>query len=71
MTKEYLEFSNLDESEQEWFLKETWCDKCGKADLGLKEPTMYKEDGKIFIEGKCVVCGEPQKSLVITKNIDG
>ena len=71
MTKEYLKFEELDQSEQEWFLKETWCDKCDKADLGLKDPLMYIENGKTFISGKCIVCGEEQTSQVITKEVDG
>jgi len=71
MTKKYLEFSELDESDQEWFLSESWCDKCNKADLGLKEPVMYIENGQTYISGKCVVCGEPQTSQVITKNVNG
>jgi RNase P subunit RPR2 len=71
MTREYIEFSELDESEQAWYLKETWCDKCDKPDLGINEPVMYKENGKTFVSGKCVVCGEPQTSQVITKDVDG
>ena len=71
MTKEYIDFSELDESEQEWFLSETWCDKCDKVDLGLKDPIMYKENEKQFVEGKCIECGEPQTSQVTTKNVDG
>jgi len=71
MAKGYLEFSELDDSDQEWYLKETWCDKCSKADLGIKDPAMYKENGNTFVTGKCVVCGEPQTSQVITKQVDG
>lgn len=49
--------------------KKTWCDKCNEADLGLKEPSMFKENGKTFIEGKCIICGEPQTSTVTTKEV--
>ena len=69
MTKEYLKFDELYEKEKEHFLNETWCDKCGKADLGLKEPVMYIENGKTFIKGKCVVCGKSQISQIIIKQI--
>jgi len=70
MAKEYLNFDDLDQADKEWFLKETWCDKYDKADLGIKEPFLYIENGKKFIEGKCVVCNEPQVSQIIVKQAD-
>jgi hypothetical protein len=71
MTKELLDFDELNEEDKRWFLKETWCDKCDKADLGMKDPVLYVDDGKTFIEGKCLVCNEPVVSQIITKQVDG
>lgn len=36
--------------------KESWCDSCGKADLGIAEPVEFEEDGKVYVEGKCPCC---------------
>jgi hypothetical protein len=69
MKRKYLNFEELDECDKEWFLNETWCDICDKADLGLKEPSIYVEAKKTFIEGKCSVCSNPVISEIITKEI--
>jgi len=71
MAKEYLEFGALNKAEQEWYLRETWCYKCNEADLGIKDPVLYKENDQTFVEGKCVKCGEPQISQVVIKEING
>ena len=68
MSKQILKFEELNADEQHWYLKETWCDKCAKADLGINEPVLYKKNGKTFIEGKCIICGEVQRSQIITKD---
>ena len=70
MTKQYLKFEELSEVEKDCYLSESWCFKCNKPDLGIKEPLLYIEEGKTFIEGKCVVCGEVQRSQIITKEVD-
>lgn len=67
--KKILDFSKLDVSDQEWFLKETWCDKCNEADMGMVEPILYIENGKNYIEGKCAVCGEAQRAEVIENQL--
>lgn len=69
MAKEYTNFEDLDEFEQKWFLKDTWCDKCSKKGLGIEDPVMYKKNGITFIKGKCVICGEPQISQIVTKEV--
>jgi len=43
--------------EQRALLEESWCDSCGKADLGIVAPAEFGEDGKVYIEGKCPRCG--------------
>jgi hypothetical protein len=54
--KEYLKFSSLEKAEQEWYLRNTWCESCGKADLGIEQPELYLENGEKYISGKCKVC---------------
>ena len=58
------------ELEQEWLLRNTWCDDCGKADLGMHSPEEYEEDGRIFVTGKCKVCDSPIASEVVVKQVD-
>lgn len=43
--------------EQNALSKESWCDSCGKADLGIDSPVEFEEDGRVYVEGKCSRCG--------------
>jgi len=43
--------------EQRAFSKESWCDSCGEADLGIASPVEFEKDGKVYVEGKCPRCG--------------
>jgi len=52
-------------------LKESWCDRCDKADLGIINPKIYEEDGKEYIEGNCRVCGELQRSEIVIRHVKG
>jgi hypothetical protein len=70
MTKHYLNFDELSEVEKDIYTSDTWCDRCNKPDLGINEPAIYLENGNKFIEGKCVVCGQMQKTQIITKQVD-
>lgn len=45
--------------EQALFLNETWCDHCQALGLGMKDPEEYELFGIVFIEGRCLRCGEP------------
>jgi len=67
MTKTILKFDDLDKDDREWILKETWCYTCQKPDLGIVDPILYRESEKLMVEGKCIVCAEPQISQIITK----
>jgi len=58
------DFSARPESEQAWLLKDTWCDKCGAADLGMRDPHEYTEDGANYVEGLCLRCGGPVRSSI-------
>ncbi|MEH6627918.1 MAG: hypothetical protein V7739_15845 [Motiliproteus sp.] len=57
MSKEQQDFFSRPEEEQQAFLNQTWCNDCMKADLGMKEPEEYIQDGKRYVEGKCNSCG--------------
>ena len=57
-------------TEQEWMLRNTWCDACGKADLGMHSPKEYEEDSRVFVTGKCNVCGSPVTSEIVSGNVD-
>ena len=69
MAKVKLNFDELSALEQEWFLTETWCDKCNEADLGMVDPLYYREDRKEFIEGKCKKCGALQVTEVVVQKL--
>lgn len=51
--------------EQADFLQQTWCNSCQKIDLGMVEPVEYEFLGRLFIEGKCLVCGSPSITEVV------
>ncbi len=44
--------------EQADFLANTWCNQCMEADLGMRDPVEFEQEGRIFIQGACVKCGE-------------
>ena len=50
--------------EQRWLSTNTWCETCGKADLGLENPIEYEEGGVVFVLGRCRKCG-----IVVTSNL--
>lgn len=56
------------EEEQRWLIKNTWCDSCDIADLGMIDPVEYEEDSKIVIEGKCSKCGAKVTSMISYKH---
>lgn len=49
--------------DQQDFITNTWCDDCGKENLGLTNPVEYEQAGTIFIEGQCLQC----KNTVVTE----
>ncbi len=61
-------FSGRDAQEQRWLVENTWCDSCAKADLGLTDPVEYAEGGQVFVEGKCVRCGQRVVSTISEPN---
>ena len=51
--------------DKEWLLQNTWCDFCEKADLGIERPTEIELNGKIYLSGICLICGNEIKSEII------
>jgi len=35
----------------------TWCENCFAADLGIRQPELFEQGGKTFVEGRCNICG--------------
>ncbi len=66
MSKEQQDFNRRSEEEKQAFLTQTWCNDCMEADLGMKEPQEYIQDGKRYIEGQCNRCG----NAIITELTD-
>jgi hypothetical protein len=70
MSREQIDFNKLGKVEQESFIAETWCDYCRKPDLGIKNPAYYKEDGRKFVEGNCLICDSVCRTRIIEKKIN-
>lgn len=64
------DFAARPAAEQKWMLKNTWCDVCGQADLGMTSPFEYEENKKVFLEGLCSSCGGTVISEVIEREED-
>ena len=47
---------------------DSWCDACNQADLGMRDPQEFEEDGQIIVEGLCKKCGGTVRNI-ITENI--
>jgi hypothetical protein len=58
------DFSARPAREQQWLTDDSWCDVCNQADLGMREPKEFEEDGKIVVEGLCRKCGSPIRNYV-------
>jgi hypothetical protein len=69
MTRKERDYSLRSQVERVGFEKDTWCDKCQEADLGLIEPREFEENDRIFIEGKCLSCGGRVVSEIIIKDV--
>ncbi len=64
MARTERNFEDRQTQERQWLVEHTWCDHYGEADLGLTEPAEYEEGGRVFVEGKCVRCGQRVVSSV-------
>ena len=64
------DFYARDPEERDAFLQNTWCNTCQKADLGMTSAIEYEFIERIFIEGKCVVCGDVSITEVVEDDDD-
>jgi RNase P subunit RPR2 len=60
-------FQLRSQQEQNWLLKNTWCDNCNEADIGMKNPIEFEESGIVFVEGQCLRCGKTVRSEISEK----
>ncbi len=58
------DFNARDKEDRESLLMATWCDVCEEADLGMVSPAEYEEDGEIYVEGRCAVCGASVTTII-------
>lgn len=68
MGKKEKDFYVRDHIEQKMLMEDTWCDTCNEADLGIIEPAEFELDGKVYIEGTCIKCGNRVVSEIIVKD---
>ena len=64
------DFFLRDPEEQKAFLENTWCNQCQQMDLGMTDPVEYEFMGRVFIEGKCLISGEPSITEVVDDEDD-
>ena len=63
-TRTPRDFLARPDAEQRWLRENTWCDACGIADLGMRDPREYAEGGAINVEGLCRGCGGAVRSSI-------
>lgn len=51
------DFRLRDEEERDMLISDAWCPSCEEENLGLEDPHEYEASGMIFLEGRCVQCG--------------
>lgn len=64
-----IDFESLDEIEKRFYLEETWCDSCGKADLGIENIGIFVEGSKKVVVGNCRVCGSDCRSEIVSVEV--
>ncbi len=57
MARRERDFNAREAGEQAWLRQNTWCDECQAADLGMRDPIEYEEEGLVYVEGTCLRCG--------------
>jgi hypothetical protein len=61
------DFDSLEDVIKESLLENTWCDSCQTPDLGLQNPSLFEEDGKLFVAGECRQCGSAIETELIKR----
>jgi len=62
--KKPRQFSARSPQEQQMLTYDSWCDTCNQADLGMREPHEFEEDGIIIVEGLCRKCGSSIRNII-------
>ena len=68
--KKFLNIESFSEIERDVYLKDTWCEVCKTADLGISKAQLYIENERKFVEGSCLSCGTTCVSEIMEKRID-
>jgi len=63
-TRVTRDFQARSQADQKWLQENTWCDTCGLADLGIRDPHEYAEGGAVYVEGICRSCGTTIRSAI-------
>lgn len=69
--RQEIPFDKLPVDDREWLLKDTWCDACQKADLGVAEPRLYRDNEREFFVGRCLACGSEITTEIVIREIQG
>lgn len=57
MSRNERNFKGRKLEEQKQLLEKARCDFCDKDNPGVAEPKEYEENGTIYLEGECSLCG--------------
>lgn len=71
MEKIARDFYARDKEDQKAFMTQTWCNHCMAADIGMSEPNEYELNGVVFVEGKCLRCGETVVTEIADDDTEG
>lgn len=67
--KKPRDFSARSLQEQQILTYDSWCDTCNQADIGMREPQEFEEDGEIIVEGLCNKCGGTVRNIITVTTI--
>ncbi len=62
-------FYRRDGAERNWMIESTWCGRCRLPDLGIDDPCEFEEDGVVYLEGQCRICGGTLTSEVVDQRV--
>jgi len=67
--QQVIPFDTVSEEDRIGFLRDTWCDVCQRADRGITEPMVVRENGRDFLVGRCIACGNECTTEVVMREI--
>ena len=70
MPRKYLDFDAQNTTLKQELVSDTWCDKCGESDIGISSPVLFTENGREFVEGKCLICNTACKMEIIGEELN-